>query len=180
MFINKFQTIFKELEDATEEIERNSQALSKSVQKYSVCFEQLCDLYSDTGFDEFIDMYNQIRDLTMLYSDCIVEQARSINSNLIYDFRYHYAESEAYKELSKLRSEVDTTYNKWKNDLKYKKAKLWSYKNTQDFSKWGLSQQDLNNIDEILKSEQMAKSKMLPKETHHVKTKLHLLKYIGM
>ena len=125
-------------------------------------------------------MYNQIRDLTMLYSDWIVDQARSINSNLIYDFKYHYAESESYKELSRLRNEVDYTYNKWKNDLKYKKAKLWSYKNTQDYSKWGFSQNDLANIDEILKSEQLAKSKMLPKETHHVKAKLHLLKYIGI
>lgn len=69
IFINRYQAVFKDLEDATEEIEKNSQALSKSIEKYSDCFNRLGEIYSETGFEEFTDMYNHIRDLTHLYNN---------------------------------------------------------------------------------------------------------------
>lgn len=178
VFVNKFQSIYKDLEDATDEIEKNSLALSKSIQKYSFSFEQLSDLYTEVGFDEFTDLYNNLRDLTTLFSESVLEQAKVIKSHLSYDFKYHYFEADSYKELSKLKNDVEYTFRKWKRDLKFKKEKLWTYKNYNDFSKWNLSPGDLDNIDEIIKDEDLAKSKMLPRETEFVKNKLHLLHYI--
>lgn len=119
-FINKYQAIFKELEDATDELEKNSLLLSRSVGRYSNAFEQLSDLYSEVGYDEYTDMYNNLKDLTTLYSESIMEQSRAIKTYLLLDFKYHYFESDSFKELAKLKSDVEYTYKKWKNDLNFK------------------------------------------------------------
>jgi hypothetical protein len=177
MFVNKFQSVFKELEDATDEIERNSIALNKSITKFSQCFEKLSEVYTDVGYDEFTDMYSHIRDLTQLYGDGIVEQAKNIKNHLSHGFKYHFFEADGYKELSKLKSDVEYAYKKSKNDLKFKKERLWGYKDYKD-NKWNLAEADLANIDELLNNESLAKLKMLPRETDFVNNKLHLLRYI--
>lgn len=95
-----------------------------------------------------------------------------------YEFTYHHFEADSYKEINKLRSEVEFTYKKWDNDLKMKKDKLWAARSTKDFSKWNLSPEDSLVIDSILREESFAKSRMLPRETECVTNKLHLLRYI--
>jgi hypothetical protein len=178
MFVTRFQSVFKELEDSTDEIERNSIALNKSITKFSQCFEKLSEIYSEVGYDEFSDMYSHIRDLTQLYGDGIVEQAKNIKSHLNHDFKYHFFEADSYKEVSKLKSDVEYTYKKWSNDLKFKKDKLWNYKDYKDYSKWNLAEEDMFKIDELIENEALAKLKMLPRETEFVINKLHLLRYV--
>lgn len=123
-------------------------------------------------------MYNHIRDLTFLYSEGIIEQYKSLKSHLSKEFKYYSFEADSFKELNKLKNDVEYTYKRAKNDLKAKKNKLWAYKSYNDYSKWNLAREDLKNIDEIVKDENLAKSKMLPKETEFVVNKLHHLKYI--
>ena len=101
-----------------------------------------------------------------------------MKSYLNSEYKYHYFEADSFKELSKMKSDVEYTYKKWNNDLIFKKNKLWSYKNYGDFSKWNLSPKDQANIDDFIEDEGLAKSKMLPRETEFVDNKLHLLHYI--
>ena len=62
--------------------------------------------------------------------------------------------------------------------LNLSKERLWNYRDTKDFSRWDLSQYDKDNIDNLLQDEELAKIKMLPKETEKVVNKLNLLRYI--
>lgn len=66
-FIEKFQVIFKSLEEATDEIQRSSALLSKALKKFSDCFGKMTNLYSFIGFDEFNNLYRHIRDVTAKY-----------------------------------------------------------------------------------------------------------------
>lgn len=177
-FLSKYTQIFKNLEDATDEIEKNSIALSKSIQKYTESFDQLADLYSDVGFDEFTELYNGIRDLTQLYSENIVDQANCLKSSLQSEFKYRLFYADSFKEIHRLRSDVEYGYKKWQKDLDFKKDKLWTYKDSKDFSKWNLSQEDLKNISKLIEDEQDSKARMLPRETEFVKSKKYLLNYI--
>ena len=159
-------------------MKNNSIALNRSIQKYSVYFEQLAELYSDINFDEFTDLYNNIRDLTLLYSESFIEQSHWIKACLQHELKYSYFYADSYKELSKLKSDVEYTYNKWNKDLNFKKDKLWNSKGNQNYENWHLGKDDLHIVQNLIQDEYLAKSKMLPRETIYVNNKKHLLNYI--
>ncbi|CAI2360774.1 unnamed protein product [Moneuplotes crassus] len=177
-FIDRFQSIFKSLEEATEEIQKSSLQLNKSLRKFSECFKHLSKLYSVCGFEEFGKLYKHIKEVSNKYSEQVLEKALIFKTELSHEFTYHHFEADSYKELNKLRSDVEYTFKKMNNDLKAKKDRLWSSRSTKDFSKWDLSPEDSLVIDSILREESYAKAKMLPKETEQVHSKLNLLRYI--
>ena len=54
------------------------------------------------------------------YSEGILNQAKIFKSNLAHEFKYHLFETNSYKELSKIMSDVDYAFKKSNNDLKFK------------------------------------------------------------
>ena len=81
--------------------------------------------------------------------------------------KFHHAEIEGFKAISKHREENLSEFTKMIENLKLKKDKLWkaSEKEDFDFKSWNLQEADLKQLKSFKEDELESKRRMLSYET---------------
>ena len=166
-FINRYEESIKNLNEASNWIKINAHELAKSIQKFGESLDSLSELFSECGFDNNMQLYSDIKNLSKAYEDSVIEQAEAIIKPLDVPMKFHLMETNSIREFHKNKEDVYREFHKMGNDLHSKKNKLWEEREKPEtHSKWQLNSQDFKNIKNLLENEHEARSKMLPKETH--------------
>lgn len=77
-FINRYEQNLKELKLASDMIHLNSIELSNSIKTFGDSLESLSDLFSECGFDDKIQFYNDLRCVSKAYEDSVLQQAKTL------------------------------------------------------------------------------------------------------
>ena len=178
-FINRYEESLKELKQTSNMIYLKSFELSNSIQAFGESLESLSDLFSEWGFDNKIQFYNDLKCVSKAYEDSVLQQAETLCNELDLTLNFHQLEANSFKEFHKHKEEVYWEFNKLGKDLHSKKNKLWEEReNLETHAKWKLSFENFKNIDKLLENEDVAKTRMLPKETQFYWDKNNQFKHL--
>jgi len=141
--------------------------------------DSLSELFSDWGFDNKKELYNDIKNLSYAYDDSVTQQAEAITKELDFMLKYQLLETGSFREFHKNKEDVYYEFSKMGNDLHSKKSKLWEDKEKiETHSRWKLNSNDFKNLDKLLENEHEAKTRMLPKETYATWDKNNQFKHL--
>jgi hypothetical protein len=179
VFIEKYESILKNIKEAIYMIKSKSQELSHSINMFGDSIDDLSDLFSDAGFDNNIALYNDIRCITTAYEESVRQQADVILDKLKLDINFHLLSANSFKEFDKHKENVYWEFYKVGKDLQSKKDKFWEDREKKEtHSRWMLNTDDAKIIDKLMQNEFEAKAKMLPKETQYAWDKNNEFKHL--
>jgi len=165
-FIDKYEGIMKNIKESLGSIKTKSKELADSISSFGNNIESLSELFSDWGFDDTIQLYDDIRCITTAYEESVIKQADVVEKKLNLDINFHLLEANSFKEFHKHREDVYWDFYKLGKDLQNKKDKLWEDREKKETHvKWHLHQEDISSFDKLVQNEYESKAKMLPKES---------------
>ncbi|CAI2363587.1 unnamed protein product [Moneuplotes crassus] len=178
-FINKYEQILKDLRTTSNQIHMNALNLADSIKKFTLNLDTLSELFQDCGFTSKVQFYEDLKSVTKTYEESVIQQAETLVKELDLSLNFQILQANSFREFHKHKEEVDYELHKFGNDLLYKKDQLWNSREKPDtHKKWKLNKKDLDNISKLLENEALARTKMLPKETHFYWDKSNQFKHL--
>ena len=181
-YFNSVETFINAQEDEIKNIKKNLKEYNvnillacKNLEQIENGFNRLNQFYNKANLSKDIcHIFEQYQIFFKNYKRIHVNQSEIIKNKLKEIFNYINNKSKSLIELIKRQNEVQSDYNKIKEDLINKKENLWK---KMDISKWELNQ--MTQIDSALlfRDKNYAFSKMCFQETMIVNNKGDILGY---
>ena len=116
-FIARYEEILKEIKESMLNIQKHSKLLSESINQFGTCFENLNDLFTQSGFDDKAKIYTDIQTIISAYETSVTEQAATFQKHLETTTSFHILEANSLREFHKHKEDVYWQSHRLEKDL---------------------------------------------------------------
>lgn len=175
-FIESYTELYKNIRLVSKVFVEQSQEISKTLHQMGKYFDILGDLYNKIHMDNQHELHKNMGNVITAWGNTYIEQGMLMKEKFSRFYKYNFFEGDPMKEFIKKRFQIKESYAKADTKLSERKTRLLKSK---DYKKWELTRESMNNIALINSNEELARKKMLPKETAVVTNKRHLLNHMS-
>ena len=160
------KSIYKNLSSALGKIVKDLNELQKDMNQASNAFSALTNYSKESNQSPtLVICYEKLKDIFNQWSESYNKQKFFFNNNFKEFFDYYHLQINALAEVEKQRIKIKNDYESNGLDLYAKKEKLFSGKK---YNTWGLTEENLKNIDNFKNDKESAFKVMLPGMTNVV------------
>ena len=174
-FARKYESLNQKISSTSKVLVDQFKALTVTMDELASYFDELGNLYTDTD-ESMFEINKSISALLSSWGDSYTGQSDILKNWFPRFFKYNMNEHKSMIEIYEHRNQNKDKFAKMQVDLENSKNKLYV---DRDFDNWGLSKEDLDNLDALDQDEYLAKSRMLPEETKKLNEQKLLLNYLN-